>query len=176
MARMARTVIDLTAPRRYEVLEDNGRLCVRIYKEPSDNENPPGGQNPEPSVEPRLLYEKSWNLAKIKLENVKFSDGMSGGGSPNYLSRYEEDGYTYCAVIEDEKIIAVAAVWKYSSGQWEAAAVNTRAGFENRGLAKQVVSFVTSYILSQDKIPTLTTGEDNIPMRKVAEAIGYKLR
>jgi hypothetical protein len=36
-------------------------------------------------------------------------------------------------------------------------------------------SFVTDYILSQNKIPILTTREDNIPMRKVAERIGFRL-
>lgn len=86
----------------------------------------------------------------------------------------KEAGYTYCSIIEDDKIVSVAAFWKYSQDRWEAAAVNTRNGFENRGLAKQVVSFVTNYILIQNKIPTLTTREDNIPMRKIAEALGFK--
>lgn len=88
----------------------------------------------------------------------------------------KKEGYTYCAIIEDDKIISLAAVWKYSTDKWETAAVNTRKNHENRGLAKQVVSFITDYILSQNKIPTLTTGENNIPMRKVAETIGFKLK
>jgi RimJ/RimL family protein N-acetyltransferase len=88
----------------------------------------------------------------------------------------KKEGYTYCAVIEDDKIISLAAVWKYSQDKWEAAAVNTRKNYENKGLAKQAVSFVTDYIFKGNKIPTLTTGEDNIPMRKVAETIGYKLK
>lgn len=87
----------------------------------------------------------------------------------------KEAGYTYCAVIEDDKTISIAAVWKYSPDKWEAAAVNTRKGYENMGFAKQVVSFVTDYILSQNKIPTLTTCENNIPMRRVAEKLGFKL-
>ncbi|MDF2543697.1 MAG: acetyltransferase [Herbinix sp.] len=85
------------------------------------------------------------------------------------------DGFTYCAVLEDNKIISVAAVWRYSQDKWEVAAVNTRENFENRGLAKMTVSCVADYILNQNRIPTLTTGEDNIPMRRVAEAVGFHL-
>lgn len=87
----------------------------------------------------------------------------------------KEAGFTYCAIIEDNKILSVAAVWKYSEKKWEAAAVNTRKGYENRGLAKQVVSFVTAYILKQEKTPTLTTGEGNEAMRSVAVSLGYRL-
>jgi RimJ/RimL family protein N-acetyltransferase len=88
----------------------------------------------------------------------------------------KKEGFTYCAVIEDDKIVSLAAVWKYSQDKWETAAANTRKNYENRGLAKRVVSFSTDYIFKQNKIPTLTTGEDNIPMRKVAESIGFKLK
>lgn len=86
----------------------------------------------------------------------------------------KEEGYTYCAFIEDEKIVSLAAVWKYSKEKWEVAAVNTRKNYENLGLAKKVVSFVTNYILSNNKIPTLTTDKDNIAMQKVAEKVGFK--
>lgn len=87
----------------------------------------------------------------------------------------KKEGYTYCAVIEEEKIIAMAAVWKYSEDKWEAAAVSTRKGYENKGLCKQAVSFVSDHILSEGKTATLTTAQDNLPMRKVAEALGYRL-
>ncbi len=53
----------------------------------------------------------------------------------------KKEGFTYCAIIEDNKIISLAAVWKYSQNKWEVAAVNTRKGFENRGLAKNVKEF-----------------------------------
>ena len=85
----------------------------------------------------------------------------------------KEKDVTYCAIIEEGKIISVAAVWKYSEDKWEVAAVNTREGFENRGFGKKVVSFVTEYILSCNKIPTLTTGEKNTVMQKVAEKVGF---
>ena len=83
-------------------------------------------------------------------------------------------GYTYCAVVEDDRILSVAAVWKYSDESWEVAAVNTGKGYENRGLAKQVVSFVTEYILKSGRKVTLTTDKENKAMRKVAEDLGFE--
>lgn len=96
------------------------------------------------------------------------------GMSMDEWNNARQDGYTYCAVLEEGKIITIAACWKYSEDKWEVAVVATRNGYENRGLAKQAVSFVADYILSRRKTPTLTTRTDNGRMRKAAEATGFR--
>lgn len=88
-------------------------------------------------------------------------------------SSFERDGYTYCATAEGKMILAIAAVWRCSDSAWEVAAVSTREGFRQRGLAKSVVSFATRHILEAGKLATCTTGEENLAMRKTVEAVGY---
>lgn len=90
-------------------------------------------------------------------------------------NKARELGYTYCAIIVENRIASVAAVWKYSEEKWEVAAVNTRAEFLNRGFAKRVVSFATEYVIANNKTPTISTDANNMAMRKVAESIGYHL-
>jgi len=84
-------------------------------------------------------------------------------------------GYSYCAVIKDNKIVSTAAVWKYSEGAWEVAAVHTLDEYQRRGLGAKVVSFVAQYILENHKIATCTTRADNMAMRKTAESVGFYL-
>jgi RimJ/RimL family protein N-acetyltransferase len=82
-------------------------------------------------------------------------------------------GYTYCAIVQDECIISLAAVWRYSEAAWEAAAVSTRQEYRRQGMAKAVISFVTEHILDEGRVATCTTGEGNLAMRRTAEAVGF---
>lgn len=84
-----------------------------------------------------------------------------------------EASYTYCAIVQADKAVALAAVWRYSERAWEVAAVRTREGYRRRGLGKAVVSFVTQHILDQGRLATCATREDNVAMRKTMEAVGF---
>jgi predicted GNAT family acetyltransferase len=84
-------------------------------------------------------------------------------------------GYTYAAIVEDGKIIACTAVWRYSEQSWEVAAVMTREGYRRHGYAKQVVAFVTAYILQQGHRPTCTTQDDNVAMLATARSVGFQV-
>lgn len=98
----------------------------------------------------------------------------------NHLSREtwleaHEMGYSYAAVVEEGKIIATAAVWRYSEEAWELAAVSTLDPASRRkGYAKSVCSFVTKYILETHHVATVSAGADNIAMQRTAESIGYR--
>jgi ribosomal protein S18 acetylase RimI-like enzyme len=83
------------------------------------------------------------------------------------------DGYQYAAILDGGRIVAIAAVWKRSAGEWELAAVSTREGFRRRGLATAVCSFVTAYILAEGRHATCTTRLDNAPMIATALKLGY---
>lgn len=85
-----------------------------------------------------------------------------------------KQGYHFCAIIKDNRIVACAAVWKYSESSWEVAAVGTKKEFRCRGYAKAVCSFVTSYILNNGRQATCHTEENNIPMIKVLESLNFK--
>jgi GNAT superfamily N-acetyltransferase len=91
-----------------------------------------------------------------------------------------ELGYRYCGVVDRRldggtRLLAIAAVWRYSETAWEAAAVRTQPDARRRGCAKAVVSFVTAHILDSGRRATCTTGQGNVAMQRTAESAGYRL-
>ena len=84
-----------------------------------------------------------------------------------------ELGYQYCGVIEGGRLLAIAAVWRYSATAWEVAAVRTQPDARRRGCAQAVVSFVTAHILDRGRRATCTTGVDNAAMQRTAESVGF---
>jgi GNAT superfamily N-acetyltransferase len=84
-----------------------------------------------------------------------------------------ELGYRYCGVVDRDRLLAIAAVWRYSETAWEAAAVRTQPDARRRGCAKSVVSFVTAQILDHGRRATCTTGRNNVAMQRTAESVGF---
>jgi predicted GNAT family acetyltransferase len=83
------------------------------------------------------------------------------------------EGFRYCAIVEQEAIAALAAVWTYSETHWEVAAVSTAPAFRKIGYGKAVVSFVTAHILAHGRKATLLTESTNVAMLKTAESVGF---
>lgn len=75
--------------------------------------------------------------------------------------------------VENGRIVSSAAAWKFSDEAWDVAAVGTLEGFHGRGLAKEVVSFVTAYILENDRIAVTATGDDSVAMAATAKRVGF---
>jgi predicted GNAT family acetyltransferase len=94
------------------------------------------------------------------------------------LSREEWESWQkecqFCAMVRDGKIISLAHAWKYSETAWEVAGVWTKEEFRCQGYARAVCSFVTSYILSCGRKATCSTRQNNVPMIKVAESLGFQ--
>jgi len=93
--------------------------------------------------------------------------------SPEDWRSFHDEGYQYCAVVEDQRIISIAAAWRYSDHAWELAAVATLPEFRERRYAQSVASFVTAAILDQGRRATCLTAVDNMAMQRTAESIGY---
>src|SRR6266516_2752781 len=83
------------------------------------------------------------------------------------------DGFRYCAIVEQEAIAALAAVWTYSETHWEVAAVSTATASRKKGNGKAVVCFVTAHILEHGRKATLLTESTNAAMLKTAESVGF---
>lgn len=83
------------------------------------------------------------------------------------------EGFRYCAIVEQEAIAALAAVWTYSQTHWEVAAVSTAPASRQRGYGKAVVSFVTAHILEQGRTATIWADYSNVAMLKTAESVGF---
>ncbi len=84
-----------------------------------------------------------------------------------------KDGYRYCAAIEDNAIVSLAAVWCYSEHAWEVAAVWTRPAARHQGYATAVVSFVTAHVLEEGRCATCLTDSGNVLMQRTAESLGF---
>ena len=84
-------------------------------------------------------------------------------------------GYHYCVVVEDGQIASIAAEYRCADDAWMVAAVSTAPAFQQRGYAKAVVSFVTQGILDAGRIAFCQTRQDNIPMMRTAESVGFHI-
>ena len=85
-----------------------------------------------------------------------------------------EYGYRYAAIIKNDQIISCAGEWRFSEDCGEIAAVSTLEQYRRRGASKQVVAFITDYILSKGKTATCSTDDDNIAMIATAKSVGYR--
>ncbi len=94
--------------------------------------------------------------------------------TPEGWQEARKEGFQYCAVIEQNQLQAMAAVWRYSEAAWEVASVYTRPEARGRGYAQAVVSFVTAAILNAGRRATCSAAADNPAMQRVAEKVGFK--
>ena len=89
-----------------------------------------------------------------------------------------EIGFTYCAVVEGERALSRAAVWRgvpYGDHGWEVAAVWTCEDRRGRGLARSTVSFVTECVIANDRVATLHTPPTNAAMLRAARSVGFEV-
>jgi GNAT superfamily N-acetyltransferase len=93
--------------------------------------------------------------------------------SPEDWVQNRAEGFRYCAIIEQEAIAALAAVWTYSETHWEVAAVSAAPDSRQRGYGKAVVCFVTAHILEQSRKATILTDSTNIALLKTAKSVGF---
>jgi RimJ/RimL family protein N-acetyltransferase len=89
------------------------------------------------------------------------------------FKKWYENGDIYCAVFVNDRIVATAAVEKYSDDKWETGSVRVLQAERNKGYAKQICYFVTKFILDSGYIATCRTEEHNIAMQKVIHALGF---
>ena len=86
------------------------------------------------------------------------------------------EGYRYCDLLVDGRAVATACLWPRAEHEWEVIAVGTAPNHRRMGDGKAVVSFVTQEIIDSGKVAALSYHEDNAPMRRIAEALGYRPR
>ena len=85
-------------------------------------------------------------------------------------------GCRYCAVLKNARAVAITGLWPRTENKWEVIAVGTAPGYRNRGYGKAIVSFVTKEILESGRSATITTRNENTPMLKIIERLGYRSR
>jgi predicted GNAT family acetyltransferase len=85
---------------------------------------------------------------------------------------YDNKTEYFCLFLHGEPV-ARCAVERYSADRWEAADVRVVPAYRCKGYAKQIVYYVTEYILSYGKTATCGTTPDNIAMLNVMQSLGY---
>jgi RimJ/RimL family protein N-acetyltransferase len=89
--------------------------------------------------------------------------------------KWDKQGTPYCGLFKDGKMVARAAAEKYLDNKWETADVRVWRSERGKGYANQICYFVTKFILENSKIATCRTEEDNISMKGVINALGFKI-
>jgi predicted GNAT family acetyltransferase len=100
--------------------------------------------------------------------------GQSPMDEDLFRALYQQGIARYCLLYINDIPVARGAVEFYSEAAWEAADIRTAREYRCRGLAKELLRFLSQYIVAHAKIATCRTQEDNIAMQKVIHAIGYK--
>lgn len=139
-----------------------------------DNQRDVGYKCTREDFRPAIMHPVRWLDWEQDLEMARELWGMEPEPFRGMWNEAREQGYQYCAVIEEGKIIARAAVWRYSDTAWELAAVFVREDHQRRGYGKSVCSCATATILDAGRIATCHTRTDNLAMRRTAESIGFQ--
>ena len=92
-----------------------------------------------------------------------------------YRALYRNGVARYCLLYNNGVPVARGAVEPYSEDAWEAADIRTAREYRRRGFAKEILRFLSREILAHKKIATCRTEEDNLPMQKVLQFVGYSL-
>jgi predicted GNAT family acetyltransferase len=108
------------------------------------------------------LMQRSWGAVGIQI-------------SREDLEEWTAQGYRFCAVVEEGRIVSKAARWAYSDTVWELAGVHTEETHRQRGYGKMVCSCVTAHILAHVGQATCHARASNISMRRLAESVGFVL-
>ena len=104
---------------------------------------------------------------------ITFDKNLVFSKEEYFQSSVPSDLWDDYVIWENGKIIARAAIWKYSQTAWEVAAVSTLPAHRGKGYGTMVVEHCTAMILKSGKIATCTTSDTNTAMRRVAEKAGF---
>lgn len=92
----------------------------------------------------------------------------------NTWEKAHDYGYSYAGLIEGERIISCAGVWRFSETHWEVAAVSTLPHYRKQGYSQRAVAFVTAYILASGRHATCSTEDHNLAMIHTAQGAGFQ--
>jgi predicted GNAT family acetyltransferase len=98
---------------------------------------------------------------------------MTDAERDNYFLQIKNGKWLDFVVMIDEKIVARAIVWNYEDQISEIGAIHVKPEYRKQGLGTQLVSCCTGHVLMNGRVATGITTEENIPMRKTFEKIGF---
>lgn len=126
-------------------------------------------QKHEIKISELKAFNEHLKLCKPKHKRLFFK-----GISEKELKSWHDEGTEYYLLFADNKPVARCAIERYSDTAWEAADVKTVPEYRNKGLSKELVSFVTRKILEQNKTATCSTLPTNYAMLNVIHSLGFQ--
>ena len=96
-------------------------------------------------------------------------------GKDKWLREIYQAGIArYCLLYHDGLPVARGAVEPLNDNVWEAADMRIAKVYRGKGFAKEMLRFLSQYIIEHGKIASCRTEEDNEAMQAVIKSIGYK--
>ena len=116
------------------------------------------------------VRELDWHkdLAVIQRFYARFTD------TPVNPDEFDQTVGNPLAVMKDEEIVSFAIPLSFRDGETEIGGVATVPEQRNKGLSKALIAEMAFRILNSGKAATLTTEQENLPMRAAAAAIGMR--
>ncbi|MFP3592064.1 GNAT family N-acetyltransferase [Chryseobacterium sp. SIMBA_038] len=95
---------------------------------------------------------------------------------PHYFKNRTPELGRYFGIFKDDKLVAVTGQRMQMNDMTEVSAVITDTDYLGKGLAKQLVAFVSNTIFEDGKTPFLHVAENNLGAKKLYEKLGFDLR
>lgn len=95
---------------------------------------------------------------------------------PHYFKSRTPELGRYFGIFKDDKLVAVTGQRMQMDDMTEVSAVITDTDYLGKGLAKQLVAFVSNTIFEDGKTPFLHVAENNLGAKKLYEKLGFELR
>lgn len=108
------------------------------------------------------------DLAVIQKFYARFTD------APINPDEFDQTVGSPSAIMDENGIISFVIPLSFREGETEIGAVATVPEQRNKGFCKALISEMALRILNNGKAATLTTEQENLPMRAAAAAIGMK--
>jgi hypothetical protein len=108
------------------------------------------------------------DLAVIQKFFARFTD------APINPDEFDQTVGSPSAIMDENGIISFAIPLSFREGETEIGAVATVPEQRNKGFCKALISEMAFRILDNGKAATLTTEQENLPMRAAAAAIGMR--
>jgi len=94
---------------------------------------------------------------------------------PSLRRRDRRDGRLRFEIVLEGEVVSYAAT-NWESPYFGEIGVMTQEAYRGQGLGKAVVSACTEALLRRDLSPLYVVAEDNLPSRRLCEALGYRFR
>ena len=113
------------------------------------------------------------NFEQLSEFYISFDKSLVFSKEEYFKSAIPCDIWDDYVIWDNGKIVARAAIWKYSQTAWEVAAVSTLPEHRGKGYGEMLVGHCTAIILRNGKVATCTTSDTNIAMRRLIEKVGF---